>query len=120
MGLVEVASSGAVLLGNQVVCDGFQRDRPIRVHTHIHDDHMADFDSSKGFQDLYMSAATRELLIAEYNADLDVRDNIVPVEHGHSYGCPGGKLTLYSSGHMLGAVQVRLAGCGKIVWSKQF
>lgn len=108
MGLVDVASSGAVLLGNQVVCDGFQRDRPIRVQTHVHDDHMADFDSSKGFQDLYMSAATRGLLIAEYNADLDVRDNIVSIEHGHSYVCPGGKLTLLSSGHMLGAVQVRL------------
>jgi putative mRNA 3-end processing factor len=108
MSFVDVASSGAVFLGDQVVCDGFQRDRPIRVQTHVHDDHMADFESSKGFQDLYMSEATKDLLICEYNADLEVRDNIFSVEDGVVCDCPGGKLTLFSSGHMLGAVQVQL------------
>lgn len=105
---VDVAASGAVLLGNSVVCDGFQRDRAIRVQTHVHDDHMADFESSKGFQDLYMSEATRKLLIAEFNADLDVRDNIITLLHGTPAECSGGRITLLSSGHMLGAVQVCL------------
>ncbi len=105
---VDVAASGAVLLGKSVVCDGFQRDRAIRVQTHVHDDHMSDFESSKGFQDLYMSEATRRLLIAEFNADLDVRDNIITLGHGKPGECVGGRLTLLSSGHMLGAVQVGL------------
>jgi putative mRNA 3-end processing factor len=105
---VDVAASGAVLLGKSVVCDGFQRDRAIRVQTHVHDDHMADFESSKGFQDLYMSEATRKLLISEFNADLDVRDNIITLLHGAPAECPGGRITLLSSGHMLGAVQVCL------------
>lgn len=105
---VDVASSGAVLLGTAVVCDGFQRDRAVRVQTHVHDDHMRDFERSKGFQNLYMSEATRSLLIAEFNADLEYRDNIIAVDHGSTFECEGGRLTLLSSGHMLGAVQVAL------------
>jgi len=105
---VDVVSSGAVLLGPSVVCDGFQYGHPVRVQTHVHDDHMADFERSKGFQDLYMSEATRGLLIAEFNADLDVRTNILSLPHGRCADCPGGQLTLLSSGHMLGAVQVCL------------
>lgn len=108
MCIVDVAASGGVLLGSSVVCDGFQSDRPVRVQTHVHDDHMADFETSKGFQDLYMSEATRRLLIAEFNADLEIRDNIIPLSHGIVHECAGGRLTLLSSGHMLGAVQVML------------
>ncbi len=108
MCIVDVAASGGVLLGSSIVCDGFQSDRPVRVQTHVHDDHMADFETSKGFQDLYMSEATRRLLIAEFNADLEIRDNIIPLSYGTVHECAGGRLTLLSSGHMLGAVQVML------------
>ena len=108
MSRVDVTSSGAVLLGDHVVCDGFQRDRACRVQTHVHDDHMRDFERSKGLQTLYMSEATRSLLIAEFNADLEYRENIVPLSHGGTFECAGGYLTLLSSGHMLGAVQVAL------------
>ena len=105
---VDVTSSGAVLLGDHVVCDGFQRNRACRVQTHVHDDHMHDFERSKGFQNLYMSEATRSLLIAEFNADLEYRENIIAVSHGSTVACDGGHLTLLPSGHMLGAVQVAL------------
>ena len=105
---VDVTSSGAVLLGDHVVCDGFQRNRPCRVQTHVHYDHMHDFERSKGFQNVYMSDATRSLLIAEFNADLEYRENIIAVSHGSTVACDGGHLTLLPSGHMLGAVQVAL------------
>ena len=108
MWCVDVTSSGAVLLGDHVVCDGFQRDRACRVQTHVHDDHMRDFARSKGLQNLYMSEATRSLLIAEFNADLEYRENIIAISHGDTFDCDGGRLTLLSSGHMLGAVQVAL------------
>lgn len=108
MSRVDVASSGAVLLGSSVVCDGFQYGHPVRVQTHVHDDHMASFERSKGFQDLYMSAATRSLLIAEFNADLEMRTNIISIPHGVPSECVGGRLTLLPSGHMLGAVQACL------------
>jgi putative mRNA 3-end processing factor len=105
---VDVVASGAVLLGDSVVCDGFQSNRAIRVQTHVHDDHMSDFESSKGFQDLYMSQATHKLLISEFNSDLEIRQNITTVAHGAPIECAEGRITLLSSGHMLGAVQVCL------------
>ena len=111
---VDVTSSGTILLGDHVVCDGFQHDRTSRVQTHVHDDHMHDFERSKGLQNLYMSEATRSLLIAEFNADLEYRENIYAVSHDSTVSCDGGHLTLLPSGHMLGAVQVALVtpdGC---------
>jgi len=111
---VDVTSSGAVLLGTSVVCDGFQRDWAVRVQTHVHDDHMRDFERSKGLQDLCMSEATRSLLIAEFDADLEYRENLIALPHGCPFEFAGGRLTLLSSGHMLGAVQVMLeTGTGR-------
>ena len=108
MPCLDVTSSGAVLLGDHVVCDGFQRERTCRVQTHVHDDHMEDFERSKGLQELYMSEATRSLLIEEFDADLQYRENIIAVSYGNTFSCDGGGVRLLSSGHMLGAVQVEL------------
>ena len=45
---IDVSGSGAVMLENLVSCDGFNNDYPIRVQTHVHEDHMYGFNSSKG------------------------------------------------------------------------
>lgn len=119
---VDVLASGAILLGADVVCDGFHRDRRLRVQTHVHDDHMVDFDTSKGFQDLIMSEATHGLLIAEFNADLVVRDNLHPLPHGAPRKFGQTSVELLSSGHMLGAVQVvvETAGGARLGYSGDF
>ena len=44
----DVTGRGAVLLGSDFSCDGFYWGRPARVQTHIHEDHMDGFDTSKG------------------------------------------------------------------------
>ena len=107
--VVDVFKSGAVRLGPKTICDGYARGFSFRVQTHIHDDHMAEFDKSKGEQDLFMSPETRELLIAEKNAELEYRNNIIPVQRGVEHELPdGSKLTLMPSGHMLGSSQVAL------------
>lgn len=104
---IDVArASGAVILGPDVVCDGFVSDATARVQTHIHQDHMTGFDSSKGLQHILLSEATRRLLIAEYNADLPYRSNVVSLPELQSYSCGNSTVTLVSSGHMLGSVQV--------------
>src|SRR3989339_1783528 len=103
---IDVAGSGAVLLGTDFVFDGFHRDRPIRVQTHVHDDHMVDFDTSKGMQDVYMSKATHSLLLAEFNADLHVRSNVLALDYADPVELGRWRLSLVSSGHMLGASQV--------------
>lgn len=99
-------SSGAVLLGNNIACDGFHYAAGARVQTHIHDDHMEGFETSKGFQDILLTEASLRLLIAEFNADLPYRQNIYTLGHGTSYQCRGDLVTLVNSGHMLGAAQV--------------
>ena len=103
---IDVFQSGTVLLGHRISCDGFHRDYSVRVQTHVHDDHMDNFDTSKGAQNLFMSEATRQLLVCEFNADLPYRDNVYPLELGASHSVEDHKLTLLHSGHMLGSVQV--------------
>ena len=107
--LIDVFSGGAVSLGSKTLCDGYAHGFPFRVQTHIHDDHMGDFNRSKGFQDLFMSQETLKLLIAERNADLEYRDNLIPIQWdvGHKLE-DGSTLTLLPSGHMLGSCQVIL------------
>ena len=106
---VDVFESGAVRLGSKTICDGYAGGYPFRVQTHIHDDHMGEFDKSKGQQDLFMSPETRALLIAERNADLEYRDNLIPIQRGVECELDdGSKLTLLPSGHMLGSCQVVL------------
>lgn len=104
---VDVFENGAVRLGSRVICDGHVWDYPFRVQTHIHDDHMTEFDTSKGFQDLFMSPQTRALLIAERDADLEYRDNLIPLHRGARRELDDGStISLLPSGHMLGACQV--------------
>lgn len=107
--IVDVLASGAVCLGSKVVCDGFAEGYPFRVQTHVHDDHMRDFDKSKGFQDFLMSPESYALLVAERNADLEFRDNIHQVDRGDERVLKdGSKLSLFPSNHMLGSRQVAL------------
>lgn len=118
---VDVCLSGAVLLGPDVVCDGFFFGRDFRVQTHIHADHLTDFDTSKGIQTIYMSEATRELLVAELNADLSVRTNVVGVSYRRSVQCGASRVTLIHSGHMLGSAQVQVeTAAGRFGYSGDF
>src|SRR5262249_12042195 len=103
---IDVTPHGSVLRGPDVNCDGFHYEARVRVQTHIHDDHMEDFDSSKGFQDILMSDATYGLLVAERNADLPFRENLFPLPMGAPFVVDQSQVVLIPSGHMLGAVQV--------------
>jgi putative mRNA 3-end processing factor len=103
---INVSPAGAILLGDYISCDGFHRDFKVRVQTHVHMDHMDSFETSKGLQDIYMSDPTQKLLISEFNAELPYRDNIHVLEMGVPCAVGEQHLTLLSSGHMLGAVQV--------------
>lgn len=106
---VDVFDNGAVRLGSNTVCDGYAMGYAFRVQTHVHDDHMAEFDRSKGEQYLLMSPETRELLIAERNAELEDRNNLIPLRRGMRKELDDGcKVTLLPSGHMLGSCQVAL------------
>jgi putative mRNA 3-end processing factor len=121
---IAVAASGVVTLGTDVTCDGFHRNYGVRVQTHVHLDHMHNFETSKGLQDIYLSDATMQLLIAEFNADLSARINVnlIPLEFGKARAVKSSKVTLLPSQHMLGAVQVavELADGKRVGYSGDF
>ncbi len=121
---IDVTQSGAVLLGKSVVCDGFHFGAKVRVQTHVHDDHMTEFTSSKGLQDILTSRATHDLLIHEFDADLPYRSNVYVINPGESSRRNDVSISILPSGHMLGAVQtavetasgVRLGYSGDFQW----
>ena len=103
---IDVLGSGAVLLGSKVTCDGFHCDRAVRVQTHIHTDHMADFTTSlRG--EVVMTRATRRLLELEHPA-LPERENIRVLDYAEQYQYEGQRIELLSSDHALGAAQVKV------------
>ena len=104
--LADVSPNGGVALGGKVVCDGFLANAAVRVQTHIHADHMTDFESSKGFQTILMSEPTKELLVVELNAELAYRSNVIAIPTRQSYEIEGCRIELVPSGHMLGSTQV--------------
>lgn len=109
---ISISASGSIILGPDLVCDGFHREKKIRVQTHIHDDHMADFNTSKQFQDIYLTQATHDLLAAEYNADLAYRckegGNFYIVGHNLPIKVNGSTIELVHNNHMLGSAQVAI------------
>lgn len=102
----DVTAHGAVLLGDKIACDGFFYEMPYRVQTHIHDDHMMDFDSSKGTQHILMTEPTKQLLMMELNADLPYRSNLLSIEPGTTQHLDDIQLKVLPNEHMLGCVQV--------------
>ena len=105
---IDVRASGVVTLGPDVSCDGFLRAAKLRVQTHVHQDHMRDFDTSKGYQDILLSKPTRDLLISEFNYDLSSRINIKALDPQEPYGFGKSSVQLLPNGHILGSVQVEV------------
>src|ERR1700676_358597 len=104
--VLNVAASGIITLGPDVACDGLHRDYGVRVQTHVPLDHMHNFHTSKSLQDIYLSEATYQLLVAEFNADLLFRDNLIPLQFGEPCLIRSSRVWLVPSAHMLGSVQV--------------
>jgi putative mRNA 3-end processing factor len=109
--LLEKASvtiEGSILLGKHVVCDTFQKGRPLAVFTHIHSDHMIGFASALGVfgTGVLVSVPTRDLLVALEGRHLLRRTNFVALNWGSKYTCSEDNVTLYPTQHILGSSQV--------------
>ena len=103
---IDVTVRGAVVLGPHVVCDGYRDVSAVRVQTHVHLDHLADFNKSKGFQDIVSSGATRDLLVAYLNEDLVYRKNgnLKALEPSDELQIEDCTLEIVPNEHMLGSV----------------
>ena len=106
-GLCSVGAGGAVRLGGGVVADGFDSEAQVRAQTHLHADHMAGFESSKGNGQIVCTPQTRDLLVAVRNRALRFASNVIPLECGQPWTAPSGaKIILYDAQHMTGSAQV--------------
>lgn len=106
--IIDVTQEGTVILGPDVVCDGFYYGPKVRVQSHVHTDHMRDFGTSKGHQRIVVSPETYDLLVLEKNADIPFHSNIICIDNNVPFQVGDSEVLLLSSGHMLGAVQTRV------------
>jgi putative mRNA 3-end processing factor len=102
-----VTQRGAVLLGNSVACDAFDENRPLRVVTHAHSDHLVGLERSlKNCEKVLMTAATRDLTEV-INGPLALRKSPVEtLDYGKAIQYGDERLTLVKADHILGAAQV--------------
>lgn len=102
-----VSQRGAVLLGDSVACDAFDEDKPLRVVTHAHADHLVGLRRSlKSCDKVLMTAATRDL-IGVVNGSLPLDDGVVKLlNYGEPFEYGNERVTLLKADHILGAAQV--------------
>ncbi len=102
-----VSARGAVLLGDSVACDAFDADRPLRVVTHAHADHLVGLRRSlKSCDKVLMTAATRDLIgVVNGSLPLDC-GSVELLEYGEPFEYGGERVTLLKADHILGAAQV--------------
>lgn len=117
---IDVLGSGSVTLGPDVSCDGFHADQTVRVQTHVHSDHMADFSTSK-HGEIIMTPPTLQLLEYE-DPSLTTCGNVHQLRPGEEFRWEENRITLLPSTHMLGAVQVavQLRNAIKLGYSSDF
>jgi putative mRNA 3-end processing factor len=118
-----VTKTGAVLLGDSVACDAFDPDRPLRVVTHAHADHLYGLRKSiKCCEKVIMTKATRDLT-ETLNDKMKLRhENVKTLEYGKPYQYGEEKITLLQADHILGASQVLVEDKEgqRIAWSGDF
>jgi len=102
-----ITSSGAILLGNYVVCDGFEWDREAAIVTHIHADHITHFERClRTYELIFCSPETKELLMALKGEWLRLHRNLIALPYKKPYAHKEESITLYPAKHILGSAQV--------------
>lgn len=106
--ICEILPGGTILLGAKVSCDGFSWSRPTRVITHVHDDHLREFEVSLGYQEpILMLPATRDLVYAiKGPQSLRFRRNLVAIDAGRTFTVGSEEVTLFPANHILGSAQL--------------
>jgi len=118
-----VTKTGAVLLGDNVACDAFDANRPLRIVTHAHADHLGGLRKSiKCCEKVIMTPVTRDL--AEIvNPTFKLRkDNVLPLEYGKPLKYGDETITLLKADHIMGASQVLVEAADgtRIVYTGDF
>lgn len=113
-----------ILIGNSIVCDGYNKNRTVAVFSHFHSDHIEKFPRSFASCDVVLvSIPTLEALKAIFGNAISYRQNV----HAIPFGVPyitntGEKITLYPANHIPGSSQifVETSDGKKIMYSGDF
>ncbi|MCE4624489.1 MAG: MBL fold metallo-hydrolase [Desulfurococcales archaeon] len=103
-----VSTKGAILLGKNVVVDGFD-DRPIRVVTHAHFDHIGGLKRSIK-RSVFIVATPTTLKMLEVLGYKIPPHKTAPLPYGRSLMVEDERLTLFPSRHIAGSAQVLVEG----------
>jgi putative mRNA 3-end processing factor len=118
-----VTKTGAVLLGDNVACDAFDANRPLRIVTHAHADHLGGLRKSiKCCEKVIMTPATRDLAqIVNPTFKLN-SNNVLPLDYGKPLKYGDETITLLKADHIMGASQVLVEDAGgiRIAYSGDF
>ena len=118
-----VTDRGAVLLGRSVACDAFEPNKPLRIVTHAHSDHMIGLKQSlKAGQKVLMTEATKDI-IDVINGPFFLASSLVQtLDYGETVNYDGERVTLFKADHILGAAQVMVEDCEerRIVFTGDF
>ncbi len=118
-----VNEKGAVLLGKNVACDGFDASRPLRIVTHAHGDHLTGLRHSlRTCEKVLMTQPTRDLIDVMRSPSFLRGGYVETVEYGKTLQYGEERITFFKADHILGAAQVLVEDCeGKrIVFTGDF
>jgi len=106
-GIVDITRNGACLIGKNFCCDGFNDKRNAGAITHFHEDHTTGLNSALSwYKKIFVSKATRDLLIASKGNFLKYKNNLVAIPYYKKYSFNDEKITLYPAIHVLGSSQI--------------
>ena len=102
-----VTDKGAVLLGKNVACDAFDENKPLRIVTHAHADHMVGLQQSlRTCKKVMMTSATKDLISVMLGPLFLMGGSVETLDYGKTTQFEDERITLHKADHILGAAQV--------------
>jgi len=116
---------GAVLIGKHLSCDGFDAQRSAGAITHFHGDHIEGLEPSLHvYEKIFVTPATKDLLIAVKGDWLKYKANLVAKPYLKPFDWKDEKINFYPATHVLGSAQIgvesqgdRILNTGDFRWS---
>ncbi len=100
----KITENGAVLLGRNLTCDAHY-DRPVRIITHAHSDHLLHLSRSVRYcKRIVTTPITRDLIGVLKGKK--VADHIMPLHYDTPYEYERERIILYPAHHIVGSAQV--------------